>query len=256
MTRRQWWRASLLLVALSAWIGVAAVWARQLPDAAQPGRELVGEGWRGFSDYAFLGQALLALLLATVLGAAIAYHPRRYHTADSLAEADAPKVFVLYAVIGAMIGIMVLKYGLVVGFVIFGIGGLTRFRSDLASAPETGRLIFVTLTGLSCGLDLPHLAVLATAFGFVLLTVLDANVTYHIDVKGLARGVLGPAADAYRGVLVREGCRVLNERKSFSKEQATFIFRAPRGLRRDVLAQRLETGVPPELRGAVDWEVD
>ena len=229
---------------------------QSLRDAAERSRELAGEGWRGFADVPFLGHALLTLTLATLLGALLAYHPRRRRTEDSVAATDAPKVFVLYAVIGAVIGIMVLKYGLVVGFVVFGIGGLTRFRTDLPSAPDTGRLILITLVGLSCGLDLPHVAVLTAAFGFAVLMILDARATYHIEVKGLGASMVRPSAEAYRRVLEREGCRIVGERKSFAKEQVTFIFHAPHALQRDGLVQRLEAEVPESLRGVVDWGVD
>jgi len=256
MSRRQRTRATLILATLCSCAVATEVAAQSIRDAAQRSRELAGEGWKGFGDVTFLGQALLALILATLLGALLAYHPRRRHTVDSVEAADAPKVFVLYAVIGAAIGIMVLKYGLVVGFVVFGIGGLTRFRTDLPNAPDTGRLILITLVGLSCGLDLPHLAVLTAAFGFVVLMVLDARATYHIEVKGLGRLVMGEAADAYRDVLHKEGCQIVGEHKSFAKDRITFIFHASHALPRDGLVQRLESEVPEKLRGVVDWGVD
>lgn len=256
MNCRQRARVALMLAALWSGVASATAGAQSVRDAAQRSRELSGAGFKGFTDVAFLGQALLALALATLLGALLAYHPRRRHTVDSVEAADAPKVFVLYAVIGAAIGIMVLKYGTVVGFVVFGIGGLTRFRTDLPNAPDTGRLILITLVGLSCGLDLPHVAVITAAFGFAVLLVLDARATYHIEVKGLDRTVVRPAADAYRDVLQREGCQIVGERKSFAKEQVTFIFHAPHALQRDGLVQRLEAEVPENLRGVVDWGVD
>jgi hypothetical protein len=213
-------------------------------------------GWEGFADLTFLAKAALALVLAAALGAVIAYHPTTRRTVDSLEDAEAQKVFVLYAVIGAITGMMVLKFGYVVGFVVFGIGGLIRFRTDLRSAPMTGRLILVTLIGLSCGLDLLHLAVLAAAFGFLLIAVLDARVDYRIVVKELAAGSVLSAAQAYRGALEREGCRVLGERKSFSKHQVTLIFRAPHRLARERLEHRLEEEIPADLRGAIDWDVE
>lgn len=213
-------------------------------------------GWEAFADLSFLARGALTLLLAAVLAAAIAYHPTTKRTVDTLEEAEAQKVFVLYAVIGAITGMMVLRFGYVVGFVVFGIGGLIRFRTDLRSAPMTGRLILVTLIGLSCGLDLPHLAVLAAAFGFLLIAVLDARVDYRIVVKELAAGSVLSAAHAYRGILERQGCRVLGERKSFGKRQVTLIFRAPRGLERERLEQRLEAEIPADVRGAIDWDVE
>lgn len=228
---------------------------QEISRLANAAPESIGVGWSGFVDVNFLGRASLTMTLAAALGALLAYHPRRAHTVGSLQDAVMPKVFILYAVIGAVIGMMVLKYGLVVGFVVFGIGGLTRFRTDLPSATDTGRLIFITLVGLSCGLNLPHLAVLAALFGVVLLAALDARATCHITVKGVQRDTVGVTAGAYRAALADEGCRVLNEKKDFAKEQVSFLFRPPRRLRYDRLAQRLEARVPEALRGVVDWSV-
>ncbi|HEX5075444.1 MAG TPA: hypothetical protein VFW03_19690 [Gemmatimonadaceae bacterium] len=212
--------------------------------------------WVGFTDVTLLLNTAFALLLASVLGAVIAFHPASRRSVDTLEEVEAQKVFVLYAAIGAITGAMVLKYGTVVGFVVFGIGGLIRFRTDLQSAPMTGRLILVTLIGLACGLQLAHLAVLATAFGFALIAVLDATATFRIVVKNLGAGSLASAAQAYRSLLEREGCRVLGETKSFAKDQVELVFRAPRRLTRAQLAHELEAEVPDALKGVVDWEVD
>jgi len=149
-----------------------------------------GVGWPGFTDLDFLLGAFLHLLLAAALGAVIGYHPRRMRTADTLEEIEAQKVSIVYAVIGSLIGILVVNYGVVVGFVLFGIGGLIRFRSVMSSAQLTGQVIFVTLIGLTCGLDLPHVAVLATAFEFVLTFILEARITYKVDVDTPAGIVL------------------------------------------------------------------
>jgi len=229
---------------------------QQIPGWVDAPPDIGIRAWSGFADVGFLVGAAAALLLASALGAIIAYHPTSRHTVHSLEEAEAQKVYVLYSAIGAIAGAMVLKYGTVVGFVVFGIGGLIRFRTDLRSAPMTGRLILVTLIGLSCGLALPHLAILATVFGFVLIAVLDANVTCRIVVKRLTNDALVEAAHAYRVVLESEGCRVLSETKSFAKQQLTLVFHAPHRVPRDRLAQQLDTQVPAALRGAVDWDVE
>ena len=175
-------------IALGAGLGACRAAAQNLTDQSlanallqDPGS--LGEGWRGFTDIAFLCNATLTLTLAALLGAIIAYHPKHRQTADTMQEIEAPKVYIMYAVIGAIIGIMVVKYGLVVGFVLFGIGGLIRFRTVLRSAILTGNVILVTLIGLSCGLDLPHVAVLATVFGFVLIYALEARVTYRMPFR-------------------------------------------------------------------------
>lgn len=240
---------SVVLVALPAW-------SQQVPEFLFQDPESMGEGWQGFTDVGFMVSALLTLLLAVILGAIIAYHPKHGQTADTLREIEAPKVYIMYAVIGALIGIMVVKYGLVVGFVLFGIGGLIRFRTSLQSASLTGRVIFTTLIGLSCGLDLPHVAVLAAVFGFVLIYILDARVTYRIDVRALPSKRVAEAAAAYRALLEEQGCRIMSEKKNPRKKRITFVFQSSRHVTYHRLEELLETEIDESLRGSVDWEVD
>lgn len=230
--------------------------AQQSMDYLVTETENLGEGWHGFTDMDFLLDAFLTLLLATVLGAIFAYHPRHQHAADTLEELEAPRIHIFYAVIGAIIGILVIKYGLVVGFVLFGIGGLMRFRTSLASASLTGRVIFVTLIGLSSGLDLPHVAVLVTLFGWILVFILDARITYKIVVKGLATDQVGRSAPAYREQLRKNNCDILNEKKSPERGRLIFIFRGPGSMNRNDLERDLENEIDASLRGTVDWEVD
>ena len=214
-----------------------------------------GVGWAGFADAAFLAHALGVLVLATALGAAVAYHPLRRKRVDSLEEAEAPKVYLVYAVVRAVIGLMVVEYGMVVGFVVFGIGGLFRFRTALPSPAGTGRLILVTLVGLSCGLDLPHLGVLATAFGVALVSFRDRSRVCQVEVKGWDAGRLVVAAAAYREVIEGQGAEVIRETKSFSRARARFLFRAPYRFDLDGL-ERAFDGLDGSVKGSVDWSVD
>lgn len=239
------------------WLLVTSnAWSQQVPDFELQTTELMVEGWHGFTDFEFLINLLFTLTLAAALGAIIAYHPRYTRSADTLEELEAPKVFIMYSVIGSLIGIMVVKYGLVIGFVLFGIGGLIRFRTVLRSAHLTGHVIFVTLIGLSSGLELPHVAVLATAFGFVLIYVLHAQITYRIDVRALSSNVVGDAAVAYRRVLEQQGCRILSEKKNPAKERVSLIFRASPDITRRQLEDQFESQIDDSLKGSLDWEID
>jgi len=204
----------------------------------------------------FLLDAFLQLSLATVLGAVIGYHPRRLHTADTLEEIEAPKVSIVYSVIGSLIGILVVKYGLVVGFVLFGIGGLIRFRTVMRSATLTGQVIFVTLIGLTCGLDLPHVAVLATAFDFVLTFILEARVTYRVEVRALEEERFSSAVEAYKNVLVTNNYLILSEKKRPDRGRVGFIFRSSRADARTHVEALLDEGIDPELRGILNWEIE
>jgi len=211
-------------------------------------------GWGGFLDTRFILHSLAILVLATVLGALIGYHPATKRTIDRLNEADMPHVYVMYAVIGAVIGVAVREFGTVVGVVVFGIGGLIRFRSSTDSTRDTVRLIIVTLAGLIAGLDLLLFAVMITLFAFVLIYFFDTSPPFRIRIEGLPKGRTLDCAGAYRGILKAHGCSIISEHRSIEKERVEFVFRLPRRSTRD----RLETelcAIAAELRGDVDWEV-
>jgi hypothetical protein len=242
-----------LFVALAV---VAPAWAQNIQEILAADQAPIGEGWRGFLDFVFLGETVLTLTVAAVLGAVIAFHPKHLLAADTIAEIETRKVYILYSVIGAIIGILVVKYGLIVGFVLFGIGGLIRFRTELTSANVTGRVILVMLIGLTCGLDLPHVAVIATLFAFILIHFLEARATYVVDVQGLSPEHFSASAAAYRALLERHGCRIVREKKNPIKRKVSFLVAGPRGTGRDQLAQQIESGIEAPLKGAVDWEAD
>jgi len=247
---RVWVLSGLGLLLLASAAGA------QIPEEFASTPVPAGEGWLGFTDLDFLLGAFLNLTLAAALGAVIGYHPRRIRTSDTLEEIEAPKVSIVYAVIGSLIGILVVKYGLVVGFVLFGIGGLIRFRSVMSSAQLTGQVIFVTLIGLTCGLDLPHVAVLATVFDFILTFILATRITYRVDVRGLPPDRFAEAANAYRAVLAGNRYRVLSETKRPDKGCICFIFRSAGRDTRQHIERLFDENVDASLRGSLDWEVD
>jgi hypothetical protein len=211
-------------------------------------------GWAGFLDTRFILASLGTLLLASLLGALIGYHPATRRTIDKLHEADMPHVFVMYAVIGAVIGVAVREFGTVVGVVVFGIGGLIRFRSSTDSTRDTVRLIIVTLAGLIAGLGLLHFAVIITVFAFALIYVFDSSPPFRIKIEGLPKTRTADCAEAYRGLLKGQGCSIISEHRSAEKERVEFVFRLSRRGSRDRLEAELRK-IAADLRGEVDWEV-
>ena len=211
-------------------------------------------GWGGFSDPRFIAEELGVLLLAALLGAVIGFHPASARRIDRLDEADLAHVFVMYAVIGAVIGVAVREYGSVVGFVVFGIGGLIRFRSTTDSTRDTVRLITVTLAGLIAGLGLLVFAVITTAFAFALIYIFDTSPACRIRVEGLDMKRAADCAAAYREQLKLHRCKIIAEHHSLEKKRIEFVFRLPRQSTRDNLDVALN-GIAADLRGDVDWEV-
>ncbi len=126
-----------------------------------------------------------------------------------------------------MIGVAVREFGTVVGVVVFGIGGLIRFRSATDSTRDTVRLIVVTLVGLTAGLGLLLFAVIITLFTFTLIYVFDTRPPHRIRVEGMGKDRTGSCAEVYRTILKGHGCRIIAEHHSLEKARVEFVFRCP-----------------------------
>jgi hypothetical protein len=223
-------------------------------EARRLGPEDVLRGWEGFTDFWLMADMGVVLLLAALLGAVIAYHPTARSKAASLEELEQPKTFIMYAMVGAVIGVVVSIYP-VMGAVIFGIGGLLRFRTNVGPAKDTGRVILAVIVGVAAGLKLIVVAVLATAFGWILIWLLERQSFGQIQVMGLDRTNLVRSADAYRAILIRAGCKLLGEKKNLAKGMVVFVFTAPHGMDREALERSFAESVPDDVRGLVDWDI-
>lgn len=213
----------------------------------------IAEGWRDFTDFALIADTSICLLVAMLLGAAIAYHPVPRRKASKIAELEQPKTFIMYSMVGAILGqIVAVDYRM--GFVIFGMGGLLRFRTDIGEAKDTGRVILVTVVGICCGVNLYLVAFLGTLFGWLLVWYLERQNAGRMIVRGLDVADLPRADEAYREILEDVGCNVIGGKKNVNKGQVSFIFRAPQELDR-VAIQDLFDELPEELQGTIDWDM-
>jgi hypothetical protein len=223
-------------------------------DVRRIGLEDLARPWQGFTDLWLMADVAMVLLMAVGLGALIAYHPTTRAKASSLEELEQPKTFIMYAMVGAVIGVVVSIYP-VMGPVIFGIGGLLRFRTNVGHSKDTGRVILAVIVGVACGLKLVVVAVLATLCGWVLIWGLERRPFGRLQVRGLTAPAIPRSAEAYRQILVGAGCRIVGERKKYTKGMVSFVFVAPGALDRDALEKHIYDTVAEDIRGFVDWEV-
>jgi len=247
-----------LLAAQSLFLSSAAFASSGLASSmfgAADTQPLKVNGWAGFYDVDLLFNFLSSLTLAALLSLVIGWGPRRRRHLERMSGAAGPLVLVLYATVGAVIGTVVVHYGMGVGLVVFGIGGLMRFRSNMSTPESTGRVILATVIGLCAGMQLPHVAVTATAFTFFVLLLFSRTVAYRIIIRGLDPVHLAASAAAHRELLEATNCTVVGEKKSFVKGQVSFMFRAPSHLDPDTLTRDIASRVPDELRGGVDWDI-
>jgi hypothetical protein len=231
------------------------------PDNIEPmdslplsGPELLapGVGWEAFTDLAFIGEMLLVLAMAIALAAVIAYHPTTRRKASTVAELEQPKTFIVYAMVGAILTIIV-KTMPSMALVVFGIGGLMRFRTEVGEAKDTGRVILVTVIGLACGLELYVVAVLTTVLAWLLIYTLERHSIERLVIQGLDAAGIARASVEYVNVLRELGCTILGEDRRANKGCLAIIFRSPRGVRRAHLEKRFAE--LPESKGdTLRWE--
>lgn len=217
----------------------------------QAGEALAGSGAAGMTEPQHYAQYALTLLLATLSGALLAYHPVQRGEAATLDDLEQRKTVILYGAIGALIAI-ICDVNPSMAFVIFGIGGLMRFRTDVGASKRTGHVIMATLIGLCWGLGLWPVAALATVFFWVMIYALDAAKVRELLIGGVTIVDMPRAAEAYRAAIMRAGGQVLGHNKLFSKSQMSFVVRMQKGNSFERVMTEIET-IPDALRGAPDW---
>lgn len=210
-----------------------------------------GPGWEAFQDPAQYLRCGLVLMAATASGALMAFHPVHRRRPQTRADVEQRKTTIIYAVVGAMIAV-VCSVNPSMAFVIFGIGGLMRFRTELAASKHTGHTIMTTLIGLCWGLGLELVAALATAYFWILFYVLERNPVVELVVGGVSVDAMGEAEAAYRGALLAAGCKVAAHQKNFKKQSMTFAISLPAEATPESVSTRLAE-LPADVRGTVDW---
>ncbi len=216
------------------------------------GIESLAEGWSAFGDGWLLLDMCVVMLLALLLGGLIAYHPSVRRGISNLEHVEQPKTLLIYAVVAAVVALIV-QVQPAMAFVIFGIGGLLRFRTRVGDAKDTGRVILVTVIGLCCGLKIYVVAVPATLIGWLLIYVLEREVMAAIRISGVPEGSLQESARAHRALIQAAGFTVIGEQTRFAKRELSFVVKAAVVPDRDRLGAAFDA-LPAEVRGVVNWE--
>lgn len=193
----------------------------------------------------------------TALGYAIGYHPTSRKRFDSAEDAAFVHICALYAAIGCLLGVLVPRSP-ALGFIALGMGGLMRFRTDLGSPRQTGRLIVVALIGVAVGMGYPATAAIAAVILFALIQVADGKVVYTLSVRNVPDKRAADSIATYKQAIGAAGGELLSARRDSAKERFTFVFRmrAERAGELDAPEARIQERVPEPLRGETKWDAD
>ena len=220
-------------------------------DIRAPWREFV-EGWSSFGNPFFVLQELLSLALAAGLATLIAFHPRGSRRSVDPASWERRHATVVYAVVGAVVAEFVL-YNPPMAFVVFGIGGLMRFRSLVGGPDDTARTILAVVIGLACGLKFFPLAILATAFYCIGIWFVRSKVAYRFELRRVTEERIDEAAAAWQGALEARGCSI-SQLHVAPKGRVEALVLVPTDVDPATLESSLD--LPEDLRGRASWSTE
>jgi hypothetical protein len=249
------------MLALIATAGLCLPWAAaaQGLDAAPgflPEVAVRGRGWSQLLQTDELIEYAVGLVELAVLTALIAFHPSSLAERRTREDFEAPRILFVYALIGMVIGFLIMHHGYLIGFVIFGVGGLLRFKTDIDSAADTTRLILVTLIGLCVGLDLPIVAVITTVSAWLILFLLGQRTHYALAVRFDEKKAPPHSMEALGEQLRQRGFRLVKLSKSKFKPAADYVLAGPNGHGREALVREMDALAADKQTGIVDWRLD
>lgn len=195
-------------------------------------------------------RSLIALPLATVLGAALAFRPRRKGTPPRSAQVIQTQI--VLSVVGAVV-MLIVGASLARAFGIVGAANLIRYRNKIDD-PKDAVVMLATLTlGLACGVQLYGLATFSAVF---ILGVLWAVESFEPESRKLFElKVIATEPSAIRGeieaILRRHDIKY--ELRSAGAKELVYEAKLPLKVRTDRVANAI-LQLQPEGETEIAWE--
>ncbi|MBM4006995.1 MAG: hypothetical protein FJ292_05450 [Planctomycetes bacterium] len=209
-----------------------------------------------FTHVWFITRLVVGLVLSVLLALLIAAHPRRSTRLDPLSDLEERKTLILMGMVGAVVAELV-SVESTMALVIFGIGGLIRFRTILRNPKITGKAILVVLIGLACGLGQFATAIFVTAFAWALIMWLESHLSARIKVRVHERINLHDAYVAVLEYLRAKHCRVKSSMLVEGKHQVVAMIHYPSGRDPKAMETDLKAAMPRGGEGCdVEIEVE
>ena len=218
-----------LIGSVLIWMATAiAAFAQILPSPDQGVSDLATlSGEAELADLTEVLAFVLDMALALALAAGIAWHPKRMRERRTIEDVSKPVLFLLYGLIGMAVGFLVVRHGYIIGFVVFGMGALLRFRNSMDKTEDTVQVMLVTLAGLTVGLGLPISAVLLTLVSWVLIWLSGRTRAYELGVKAADAESLLAATEAVADVLNKNRIVCVNRTSNPAKGSAQLLIKGP-----------------------------
>ena len=167
-----------------------------------------------FRHAPYVTDLVLGLLCSIGVALALTGAPRRAVRFDPIAHAENRRATVICALIGCIAAELVqasehFLMGAEIALVLFGIGGLVRFRTIFSDAGQTGVAIVATVLGLACGMSEYSLAALSLVIVFLAMWWMNSTAHVHLRIKVRKNADLAQVQSAVTTILQDQHFSVL-----------------------------------------------
>jgi uncharacterized membrane protein YhiD involved in acid resistance len=119
------------------------------------------------------GQILVALTLSAIMGALIAFHPKRQaESGGPASDKELKKTMIIIPVAGAVM-VALVQGSLERAFGLVGLGSFVRYRTAMRNPVDLSIIFILIGLGMACGLQQYRFALTITGFLYILLYILE-----------------------------------------------------------------------------------
>ncbi len=197
-----------------------------------------------------LSEALIALPLATVFGAALAFRPKRRGTPPRMPAVIQTQI--ILAIVGAVV-MLVVGASVARAFAVVGAAGLVRYRAKIEDPKDAGIMLCALAIGLGTGVGLYALAAFSTAFIMLVVWIIESlepptqkSFELHVKTKDTA-ALRGPLENLLRRYEIRY------ELRTSSQDELSYLVELPFKRRTDRISNAIQQ-LDPSGETAVDWD--
>jgi Domain of unknown function (DUF4956)/MgtC family len=197
-----------------------------------------------------VANALVSLPLATALGAALAFRPRRRGTPPR--SAPVIQTQIMLAIVGAVV-MLIVGSSLARAFGIVGVASLIRYRTKVDDPKDAVVMLACLTVGLACGVGLFGLAAFATPFILAVLWIVESlepelRKTFELRISAHDPSEFRPDVEA---ILRRSGIKF--ELRSAGNKDLVYEVDLPYTVRTDRIANAILL-LKPGGETEVTWE--
>ncbi|MFO0962106.1 MAG: hypothetical protein U0625_04290 [Phycisphaerales bacterium] len=202
-----------------------------------------------FRHAPFVADLLLGLTVSVLGALALTSTPRRAVRYDPVAELDQRKATVLVALIGCIAAQLVeaseqFLLGAEIALVLFGIGGLVRFRTLFGDARETGTAIIAAILGLAAGMSEYSLVLLGLAFVYLVNWWLSSTAVVRVRVRAGKHADLAQVQSALGTLLQQQEFVVQRSTASTRRREVEVYAATRRDFELEALTETIEHAIP------------